>query len=98
MDNQVSLGRAAESPKAEGNEEEANEVFVAFAAFAARGEHELGLEANEAIEVFNRENPKWWYGRKADGTEVRLGEKGREGGREGGWQGRVGLSNQRAWC
>jgi len=66
--------------------EEAKEVFVAFAAFAARGEHELGLEPNEAIEVFNRENPKWWYGRKENGTEVRLRclglSRGKEGGRE----------------
>jgi len=79
----------ADSPK-QAEDEEVREVFISFAAFTARGEHELALEPDEAIEVYNRENPKWWYGRNKSGTEVNHGLHagvGREGrdtdGREG---------------
>lgn len=80
----------ADSPK-QAEDEEVKEVFISFATFAARGEYELALEPDDVIEVFNRENPKWWYGRKNNGIEVNRGlhvgggwEGGDTGGREGG--------------
>lgn len=53
-----------------GSQVEDKETFVAFAKFIPRGEHEMGLKPNDVVEVYNRENPKWWYGRKDDGLEV----------------------------
>ncbi|TFJ80202.1 hypothetical protein NSK_008458, partial [Nannochloropsis salina CCMP1776] len=29
----------------------------------------MGLKPNDEVEIYNRENPKWWYGRKDDGLE-----------------------------
>jgi uncharacterized protein YdiU (UPF0061 family) len=46
-------------------------VFVALADYAAAQLTELSLSRNDVIEVLNKGAGDWWFGRRADGKEVR---------------------------
>ena len=49
------------------------ETFVAFADYIATNENELGLCDADVVDVLNRENVDWWYGRnRTSGKEVRV--------------------------
>lgn len=50
----------------------AAEVFVAFASYDGTNENEISLRDGDEVQVIDSAGDDWWYGRHANGQEVRL--------------------------